>query len=149
MIFKGTIDKVLDGTKTQTRRLVKDDDYYGPSSGWFGPERIHYVLGKNSRMRFSEARTYAVQPGRGKSSIARIKINKIHKEKLIDISINDCIAEGIETTPGESEGAHVPEHRERFAELWNSLYKDTALKFNAVPHIHVWVLEFELVNNKS
>ena len=145
MIFKGMLDKVLDGTKTQTRRLVKDGDYLtGPirlsKHSWSGM----YVV-NNMRTRLEEKKTYAVQPGRGKTGVARIRINIIRREKLMHISITDCIAEGIETTQAEAEGAHVPEHRQRFAELWDSLYTDPSLKFNALPHIYVWVLVFELV----
>lgn len=120
MIFSSTFNKVMDGTKTQTRRPVKN-------------EKPPWETGK----------TYAVQPGRGKKSAGRLKVTKIRREKLIDISIVDCIAEGIETTPGEEEGAHVPEHRERFAELWNSLYAKTDYAWSMNPE--VWVLEFELV----
>ncbi len=145
MIFKGTLDKVLDGTKTQTRRLVKDGDFLqGPIKLSKYSYSGKYVI-RNNRTRFEAKKTYAVQPGRGKKSVGRIKIKSIHKEKLMHISITDCIAEGIETTQAEAEGAHVPEHRQRFAELWDSLYTDPSLKFNAVPPIYVWVLTFELV----
>jgi hypothetical protein len=52
MIFQYTLDQVLDGRKTQTRRLV--------------------TAGRPSRWRVG--RTYAVQPGRTKKAVARIEV---------------------------------------------------------------------------
>lgn len=119
MIFKNTWQKVLDGTKTQTRRLIKS------------PE-CPYKIG----------RVYAIQKGRGKNAIGYILVKNIWVEYLMNISVHDCIQEGIEIL-GEVEGCHVPEYRERFADLWDSLYNDPGLKFNSNPE--VWVIEFELI----
>ncbi len=108
MIFKGTIDKVLNGTKTQTRRPVRVN--HGCVS-FPNSTEIEKVVKSRwhpcliHRKIWTVGQDYAVQPGRGKSSIARIRIKSIRKEKLMDISLTDCIAEGIETTPGEAEGA--------------------------------------------
>jgi hypothetical protein len=69
VIFQHTVDKVLDGTKTQTRRPVKpgqtlevDENYYPDGVyEWqpYGGARTVYYVGN----------TYAVQPGRGKPAI--------------------------------------------------------------------------------
>jgi len=70
MIFsKDHIEKIRDGTKTQTRRL-----------------KSNYKIG----------RSYAVQPGRGKRAIPdmRIEILDIWQEKLGEISEEDCREEG-------------------------------------------------------
>jgi len=52
--------------------------------------------------------TLPVQPGRGKKSVGRIRITKIRRERLGDISEADCLAEGI-ISGGELEG--VPAYR--------------------------------------
>ncbi len=67
---------VLDNRKTQTRRLVK--------------------AGK--RCRYSEGHDYAVQPGRGKPAIGRIKILDVREEHVGDITYKDARAEGHRTT---------------------------------------------------
>lgn len=59
--------KVANGTKTQTRR-----------------HKLHYEIGKD----------YAVQPGRGKHSLCRIRITGIRHEPLGQISDEDILAEG-------------------------------------------------------
>ena len=72
MIFQHKLDKVLDGTKTQTRRLAKS----------IPPKRV--------------GRTYSVQPGRGKRGVARIKILGVRRERACEISDADARAEGCE-----------------------------------------------------
>ena len=68
MIFSNEhIEKIRNGTKTQTRR-----------------QKCNYRPG----------RSYAVQPGRGKPELFRITILDIRRERLGDISEADCIAEG-------------------------------------------------------
>ena len=102
MIFKDELcDKVLDGSKTQTRRLVKDGDYL---MWWPMP----CVFNRNDRLRFREAQTYAVQPGRGKHAVGRIGIAKIRREPLNAITHDDAQAEGV----GRSIAA--------FADLWTA-----------------------------
>jgi len=123
MIFKDKLcQKVLDGTKTQTRRLVKDGDSF---THW----PMACVFGK-TRLRFRENQTYAVQPGRGKKAIGRIGIVKIRKECLNAITYDDAQAEGV----GRSIAA--------FAELWDSIHPK-GKRWEDNPE--VWVLEFELV----
>ena len=71
MIFQHTYQLILEGRKTQTRRIATGDP-----------------------PRWAIARTYAVQPGRGKKSVARIRVVEISKERLGDISEADVRAEG-------------------------------------------------------
>jgi len=96
MIFsiKGHIEKIISGTKTQTRRKSST-----------------YLVGK----------TYSIQPGRTKLGIpeGRILITKKIKEKYLDggISIDDAIAEG-GYTPGTFESLFKnidPDWIERYA----------------------------------
>ncbi len=124
MIFKEELcQMVLDGTKTQTRRLVKDGDYqtYWP---------MLCVFNRSDRLRFRENQTYAVQPGRGKKAVGRIGIAKIRREYLNAITHNDAQAEGV----GRSLA--------KFADLWNSIHPKGKRWGN---NPEVWVLDFELV----
>ena len=61
----------MDGVKTQTRRIKKDDK---------PPVR--------------QGQSVAVQPGRGQKQVGRIVINEIHAESLGDITDSDAKAEG-------------------------------------------------------
>lgn len=74
MIFGKTLVKpVLEGRKTQTRRLVKPGElecYYRPG------------------------RKYAVQSGRGKPAIARITVLDVRRQRLGDLTFDDARAEG-------------------------------------------------------
>lgn len=77
MLFKaGMWRAILDGTKTQTRRLVKPrevsrDGYKTVAKSW-----VHVVLGITGHRawvpyypKWQVGRTYAIQPGRGKPAI--------------------------------------------------------------------------------
>ena len=149
MIFKDELcQRVLYGTKTQTRRLVKNNEYT-----WFMPESIIVeVCDSNNRLKWRVGNNYAVQPGRGRKAVGRIKIIKIQREQLQDISEGDCHAEGVlvPTTHGRFschiEGVDsryiMPSPIPYFAELWNSIHPK-GKRWEDNPH--VWVLEFELV----
>ena len=125
MIFQNTHEKVMDGTKTQTRRLVRDGDF---SLEW--PMMCVFSGAKGNRLRFRENQTYAVQPGRGKYAIGRIGIIKIRRECLNSITHDDAQAEGV----GRSIAA--------FAELWDNIHPKGK---RWIDNPDVWVLEFELV----
>jgi len=85
---------------------------------------------------------YAVQPGRGRKSVGRILLVKIRRERLQEISWADIRAEGFPPTEAEETGYHVPEGRERFALLWDSIHKKYGDRWEDDPD--TWVLEFEL-----
>ena len=107
MIFAHTIDKVLDGTKRQTRRIVKANEF------WDGGDTIdickhelkadvygtlyhadgEYVLA-NKRVKWRIGGSYSVQPGRGQKAVARIRITGIRCEDVRNISDADVKAEG-------------------------------------------------------
>lgn len=86
MIFQHTINKVLAGEKSQTRRLVKP----GETLAGDGSEVRHGF----GRLKWAVGRTYAVQPGRGQSGIARIRLTAIRREDVRDIAFPDVRAEG-------------------------------------------------------
>lgn len=108
MIFKHTIDKVLSGRKTQTRRRV---------CGARGP-----------RYAASKGKTLAVQPGRGKHGVGRIKITDWRIEHLIDITLADAIAEGFNTI-------------DEFMEAWETIHGHRS------PATLVEVLTFKLAED--
>jgi len=118
MIFAYTIDKVIHGKKWQTRRLVKQDEQF---------ERDRQrVIKMNMRIVYEVGKSYAVQPNRGKKSIARILLTGIRCERVEKINEEDAVAEGFPS-------------RDAFINTWYSIHGKAAnLK------TFVWVLEFEL-----
>lgn len=131
MIFAHTYQQVLDGTKTQTRRLVKPEDmaisdmpdsdgiwgvaYPPPTSSQY--DRCYSVT------RWHIGQTRAVQPGRGQKAVARIRITAIRREDVRQISDEDVKAEGFAS-------------RADFLRLWEQMHGQ---------HYDAWVLTFELV----
>jgi hypothetical protein len=102
MIFSpDMLDKVLLHQKRQTRRPFKGT--------------LPWIPGK----------TYAVQPGRGKRSVARIKVQRVRLEKVGGLSTADALEEGFENWFG-------------FKAKWEELYG----KWDW--HQLVWVVEFSL-----
>lgn len=78
MIFSPDLaTKVLDGSKTQTRRRWK-----------WGEDACRYVVG----------RTYAVQDKRGGTTLGRIHILSAQKTVVANISRGDARAEGFSST---------------------------------------------------
>ena len=137
MIFSnGLDDKVRDGTKTQTRRLVKSGDTHFAE---FFEGAIHGVQ-SNGRLKWEVGKTCAIQPKRGVKGNGRFRITKIRKENVQKINCKDCTAEGITTKEkGHDAGVHL---REQFVALWNSLHpKGKRWENNPL----VWVLEIENV----
>lgn len=101
MIFQHTWQQVIDGSKTQTRRIVKPDDV--ALNYWLNPIQDYWresdktigAVQRNSRVLWNIAKqSYAVQPARGKKQIARIRITDIWREDVRRISLEDAIAEG-------------------------------------------------------
>ena len=133
MILK-QVQQVLDGTKSQTRRPVKEHE---EANRWDSEtDVINEVLivdpnksyPGNLRSKWLLGRTYAVQPGRGKKAVGRIRITKIRRERLQDITGNDVRAEGCGTWEWP------------FEELWDSLYRKP---YRWQDNPECWVLDFE------
>ncbi len=158
MIFQHTIDKVLDGTKTQTRRLVKlgewawvmDKELMGGVKGYdlvrvpydkviYAVQSVETATGRTKWQTFS---TYAVQPGRNKKSVARIRLLRMWKEDVREISLKDVKAEGF--------NSHVD-----FFKVWVSMHDKDAPRENEtyLPYLpdrpsdcyEAWALKFELI----
>ena len=99
MIFQYTWQAVLDGRKTQTRRVVKDGEYR--KRGW--------VYTPAGHLKWRVGKTYAVQPARTRKAIARIEIAGIRRERAYAISDADAIAEGFAS-------------RSEFLALWEQMH---------------------------
>lgn len=105
MIFKPVlIKKILVGDKTVTRRPLKT-------------RKCKYVVGK----------TYGIQPGMARPSIARIRITSVEAVWLGDVNDAEARLEGFEDA-------------EAFFGYWAGLYPDTD-----VEGVLVWRIGFRLV----
>ena len=139
MIFQHTWEQVLRGEKTQTRRLVKDGETlernYILSDGTLSPTVVFTAKG---RVKWAVGRTYAVQPGRGKKQIARIRLTDIRQERLQNISIEDVRSEGV--SPAIAPYAHYLPYRQ----LWDTIHNRPGERW--IDNPLVWVLEFEVVD---
>jgi len=156
MIFKQW-RQVLNGTKTQTRRPVKPNEYAIHGAPGYAELPIEAVLIKpRHAQKWVVGRTYAVQPGRGKKAVGRIRVTKIRRERLGDISDADCYAEGILEVeildPLLRRLAHYPYHlvcplcdgayetpQSAYACLWDCC----GGRWEQDQNDDVWALEFE------
>jgi hypothetical protein len=143
MIFQYTWEKVLRDEKTQTRRIVKPGETL-----WCRNDGADYVADGNGRKKWQVGRTYAVQPGRGKSAVGRIKLTAIRKERVQDITEADAIAEGclppipLEPIDWREEPGSFVTIKGRFFALWDSIHSGPD---GWIANPSVWVLEFERV----
>jgi len=117
MIFAHTFDKIVQGEKWQTRRLVKQDEKFD--------KECQRVMRMGKRIVYEVGKSYAVQPNRGKKAIARILLTKIRCDPVEAISEADAVAEGFSS-------------RKAFIQTWYSIHGKTANLGQLV-----WVLEFE------
>jgi hypothetical protein len=123
MIFAHTLPLLLNGQKTQTRRICKRDEVFGDGGA------IYKRLSRSTlRALYAVGKTYAVQPGRGQSAVARIRITGIRIEAIKDICDADVLLEGFATYAA-------------FAAVWQ--------KMHGAENIPVWVLTFKLVDDKT
>jgi len=152
MIFKQW-QQVLDGTKTQTRRiLIVPFDTYRDPSGSNNPAKwpISSVrVRADNRLIEAVGRTRAVQPGRTKPGIAGIEITALRVEFLHRISETDAIAEGCHALDGfafmdEPVGPHdVISAVSQYHTLWDSINTRPGTRW--IDNPLVLVREFRLV----
>jgi hypothetical protein len=128
------IEKILAGQKTQTRRPAKFLDGHIEFTKEQRKQTLGVIFTQRGRVKWEVGRTYAIQPGRGKSGLGRIQIVCIRYESTQDISPSDAQAEGF---------ASVAE----FSAYWSRLYIGT--KYAWENNVPVVVLEFELVKRES
>lgn len=125
MIFTPPLARaVATGRKTQTRRPVKGD----------------------KPCRYQAGHSYAVQPGRGKEAIARLRVLDVHDELAGDITFADARREGFRTTL-EFKAAWVS----LYDKAWLDGHNDDAIEATAVQRFDerhagtpVWVITFTL-----
>lgn len=152
MIFKPELAaKILSGEKTQTRRPVHEGDEYLPYFEIYRtcfvvnefPSLIKDVKGKH---RYEVGKTYAVQPGRGKAAIGRIRLTDIRREDVRNISEEDACAEGF---------GPVVHPRVAFLYVWTGFYDPIGHRFplynrdllidRPAALYDAWALTFEVV----
>lgn len=121
MIFQYTLPQILSGEKTQTRRVMQEKD----TALYDTHNAIEAVL-VNNKVKWQVGQTYAVQPGRAKAQVARIRITQINSEYVSEISPADAVAEGFAD-------------RQEFLAAWQRIHGENSL------NLPVWVLRFELV----
>jgi hypothetical protein len=96
MIFQHYID-VIDGTKTQTRRVVKDGETLHPAA-ITGLRSIDdqkpWIWTAKRWLKWQVGRTYAIQAGRSGPTLGRFRLTGIRRESLWEITAEDAEAEG-------------------------------------------------------
>jgi hypothetical protein len=121
MIFAHTLALVLGGQKSQTRRPMKLGETFDPAA-----MRVLRV-GKRNAVVYQVGKTYAVQPGRGQKSVARIVLTGLRQEPVAAISLADAQAEGFASP-------------EAYWQAWRTIHGAHADLSKAV-----WVLEFRVI----
>ncbi len=147
MLFKPELcQAILEGHKTQTRRLVQDHElaiHYAPGYAELPIEKVlsHGVFG---RVKWVVGNTYAIQPSRGKKAIGRFRLLSIRRERLHRISREDALAEGVGVKGLQvALGTSYIHAVDIFEALWNSINTKKGTRWQDDPE--VWVLEFKLV----
>lgn len=145
MIFRPELaSKIKKGEKSQTRRPLKR--YVEPDSPWVtthtgGRRRrspVPTVTVDGERYvacRYQVGHTYAVQPGRGKPEVTRIRVTDVRVERLGDISVDDARREGFKRKAFGDVDAFFT----YWQELHGSLDRDQP----------VWVISFELEHDDT
>lgn len=147
MIFHGTWQMVLNGPKTQTRRLVKEGERFVPGGCSFDG-----MVVKSSKKSFAAilkwevGRTYAIQPGRGEKAIGRFLLTRIRRESLRSISFDDACAEIGRSNRSFAWYGTEKGPQELFFELWDSIYPKG---FRSKDKPDVWVLGLEVVQTQK
>lgn len=121
MIFQHTLEPVLTGQKTQTRRLAKAGE-----TAVYDADHALVEVRANGRVKYRVGGTYAVQPSRNMAAVARIRLLAIEQKRANDVSAAEARAEGYA-------------HPDDFLAAWQAIHGTNK---RSVP---VWVLTFELV----
>ncbi len=120
MIFQYTLPHIIDGRKTQTRRIKGiNDTAIRDKSGDIISVQV------NGRTKWQVGKTYAIQPGRTLPAIGRIRITQIREEAVQNINQEDAIAEGYDS-------------RETFFAVWRDVHGERAMD------VEIWAISFEV-----
>jgi hypothetical protein len=157
MIFQATWQAVLDGTKTETRRICKPGEWLSESK-LGAPTAVYVGSLPHEHLKWQVGRSYAVQQARGQKAIGRIRLLEIRQERLQDITEAGAIAEGCSCIVCGSSGLAPDKsglHMEPccacgnggtvqdYQQLWDSIHTKRGERWDDTPL--VWVLRFELV----
>lgn len=132
MIFSQSYKEVLNRDKTQTRRLAKPGDELRRSE-----DGVSYIYNtKTKRVRYCVGRDYAVQPGRSKHGLGKIRVNDLRMEKLLKMSLADAMDECI--LPEKTTRPDFPtEYLRGFIIAWERLYGGTKYAWKHNPEVVV------------
>jgi hypothetical protein len=132
--------KVKSGDKTQTRRLLvpyetaKHGEKIVRGARGARVRKQHSTVTVAGRLwlacRYETEHSYAVQPGRGREAIARLRVTDVRHERLGEITAEDARREGFKRKGFGSTAM--------FEEYWAKLHGEWD------PRVHVWVISFEL-----
>jgi len=138
--------------KSQTRRLVKPNEYALHGAPGYAELPIEAVLTKPRHIqKWVVGCTYACQRPDGQTMGRTPPIKTIRRERLGDIGLADCLAEGIEEIHGHADGQYYVyyicpicqlsylEHRDAYVCLWNCC----GGRWEHDQNEDVWVLGFE------
>lgn len=146
MIFQHTIDKVLDGSKCQTARLVKPGQWLWENEFVMTPAPDGVMVDENgqvlSRVVYQVGKTYAAQPGRGKPAVARIRIESIARQDVREISAPSARREGFDTWM-EFLDVWIAMHDKQMVNKWEHWIK--RLEDRPAERYDAWVIRFCLV----
>jgi hypothetical protein len=151
MIFQATWQAVLDGSKSETRRICKPGEWLSESK-LGAPTAVYVGSLPHEHLKWQVGRSYAVQQARGQKAIGRIRLLEIRQERLQDITEAGAKAEGVQpnyelremsfTLMGIAPGMSL-HYRRPYIALWNTIHTKRGERWNDNPL--VWVLRFELV----
>lgn len=160
MIFAHMLDQVLDGSKTQTRRLAKPrDEFFLEELG--DPAAVMHRGVSQYRLLWQVGKDYAVCPGRGKKQVSRIRVLDLRHEDVRSISVEDAKAEGWAFNPLQPYTAdpvlwylrlwammHDKRANVRMGQLLPE-YWQAYLTTRPAEHWQAWAITFELVKGAS
>ncbi len=155
MQFAKTYQWVLNGTKSETRRPVKQTEWAEMSSyNNFGVfvdspviRAVHFY--SNNGVKWRVGNTYAVQPGRGQKAVARFKLTSIKREPVNAITEAGAVSEGftgydvISHGPSGETWCNPVTPVEEFAMTWDEIHGAGSFASG----VEVWVLGFELAED--
>lgn len=176
ILFSGEMVRaILEGRKTQTRRVVKGMALDALAPHMFTPEYVanpensycpygnpgDQLWVRETWCKFGNGIIYRADYGSGFTPISdgiggpwkpsihmprsasrlSLEITKIRVERVNDISMDDCFAEGIPSQGGNSSDGPT-RMQMKFADLWDSLNEKRGFAWHTSPW--VWVIEFQL-----
>lgn len=130
-------EMILAGNKTQTRRVMDVGDTLGERCGFPA------VFDRYGKMRYVVTGEYAVQPGRGKKAVGRIRITEIRLMKWWDLSCDDILAEGV-TSEVDAGLLRDSDLHDKWEELWKRINHN---KYYQRDNQQVWALTFEVIKD--